>query len=510
MGCGGSTPKPAEDKYKKDEPTKKGTAKETGGDSKKPTAGGKVEDEPQTNPVSPGTPGKTSKPPPHDVTVVHATHRLECKFGDTELENRQQLWQIIRGQNVIERGPPPAQCGKRCNVTVRTDFGGDINLILREDEATKLLAQAAKVKEQKESKKKKDRKAAADAEFEAREMLVSRAAVAPKLMGLRVQTLRGHPKQVQVATLSPNDWLLVTSGSSLIGVETAARCSDIRTCLQVGVLDGKRKDVHDPIAGAAFTTDGQQLATVHKTDQLLIWDMNTFRTKKLIQAEQGDNEVRLSSVATSPDMKLIGAAAELLNESDEVMGAVPIYDFSGDLVNFFSEHQAAVSAVAFSPDSLNVLSGSSDGGLFLWTARTGEVIKRFEGHTDPIRAVAFSPDGDVVLALDDKHLTAWNAGTAEPVWTRPIAGEAEAGKSPAEVSPPESTPARLRFTTVCLAASGVGFLGMTDRKVTVFDVTTGQEVDTVTTKAPVTAMSAGCRACALGDVWGNLYLVHIV
>lgn len=497
MGCGGSTQKQSDEKYKKDEPVR--SVKPLGVESKKP-------EEEENSVTSP--PEEPIKVAPHDVTVVHATHRLECKFGDTGLQHRQQLWQIIRGQNVIERGPPPAT-GKRCKVTVRTDFGGDINLILNEDETTKLLSRTKTTV----TGKKKGKKApppTEEGEFEARDVLVSRTAVAPKLMGLRVQTLRGHPKQVQVATLSPNDWLLVTSGTSLIGAETAARCSDIRTCLQVGVLDGKRKDVHDPISGAAFTTDGQQLATVHKTDQLLIWDMNTFRTKKLMNVEYGDSEVRLSSVATSPDMKLIGCAAEFLSDSEEAAGGVPIYDFSGELIHLFTKHDTPVTAVAFSPDSLNAASGSSDGKVLLWEARTGEVIREFEGHPESIRAVAFSPDGSTLLALDDKHLTAWTTETAEPRWTRPIAGDAEAGKSPAEVDPPASAPARLRFTTVCMAASGVGFLGMTDRKVTVFDSATGEEVDTVTTKAPVTAMSAGCRACALGDVWGNLYLVHIL
>eukprot|EP01065_Artemidia_motanka_P041846 TRINITY_DN5486_c0_g1_i1.p1 TRINITY_DN5486_c0_g1~~TRINITY_DN5486_c0_g1_i1.p1 ORF type:complete len:514 (+),score=116.48 TRINITY_DN5486_c0_g1_i1:110-1651(+) len=513
MGCGASKDQGAagasDEKYKPTEKQPKGAAsKENNGaaaTSTRPRAGDPSEAGP--SPIaSPG--GVLGGQAPHKVTVVHAQHRLECKFGDTELEHRQQLWSIIRGQTVIQRGAPEG-FDERCSATIRTDFGGDINLILDPAEANKVRAHTARELERAKGRKKGQQE---DDGFDARELLVSRAAAARRLLGLRIQTLRGHPKQVQVAQISPNDWLLVTSGSSLIGAETAARCSDIRTCLQVGTLDGKRKDVHDPIAGAAFTTDGQQLATVHRTDQLLLWDMNTFRVKRLVVMEREDAEVRLGGVATSPDMKLIGCASEFFNESEDALGGVPIYDFNGNLLHCFG-HKTGVGAVAFSPDSCKVVSGSTDGELHVWEARTGEVIRSFVGHTHPIRAVAFSPDGATIYALDDKHLTAWNGETAEPRWTRPIGGTGPiTDKSPSDLSPSVTSgvPARLRFTTVCLAASGIGFLGMTDRLVTVFDAQTGEEVDTVTTKAPVTAMSAGCRACALGDVWGNLYLVHIM
>jgi len=132
--------------------------------------------------------------------------------------------------------------------------------------------------------------------------------------------------------------------------------------------------------------------------------------------------------------------------------------------------------------------------------------------------VTFSPDGATMYSLDEQCLTAWHVESGDCRWTRPIDGAPVEGKTANDLkgeansprSPGSGSPrVRMRFTTVALAANGVGFLGMVDRRVTVFDIDTGEEVDSVTTKAPVTAMSAGCRAIALGDMWGNIYLVHI-
>eukprot|EP01065_Artemidia_motanka_P001880 TRINITY_DN10873_c0_g1_i1.p2 TRINITY_DN10873_c0_g1~~TRINITY_DN10873_c0_g1_i1.p2 ORF type:complete len:323 (+),score=70.69 TRINITY_DN10873_c0_g1_i1:692-1660(+) len=320
--------------------------------------------------------------------------------------------------------------------------------------------------------------------------------------------------------LSPNDWLLVTSDSAAAGTDcNPARCTDIRTGQQVGSLDGRRKRCFDPITGAAFSTDGQQLATIHRTDQMLLWDMNTFRVKKEITiADEEDTEMRLVGVALSPDMKLVACAAAQYNDDGEGTGRVPVYDSGGKQVLIFREHQGVVGSVAFSPDSLRIASGAEDGGLFLWEARSGEIIRKFEGHSAAVKAVTFAPDGATLYSLDEQCLSAWNVETGEVRWTRPIDGPPVAGQTATDLkgdaggsprSPGASPRVRLRFTTVCLAANGVGFLGMVDRRVTVFDIDTGEEVDSVTTKAPVTAMSAGCRAISLGDMWGNIYLVHI-
>ena len=77
-------------------------------------------------------------------------------------------------------------------------------------------------------------------------------------------------------------------------------------------------------------------------------------------------------------------------------------------------HRASVHSVAWSPDGLRLVSGSSDETLRIWDAATGENLKILEGHGGAVRAVAWSPDGRrVVSAASDKTLRIWDTASGE-------------------------------------------------------------------------------------------------
>ncbi len=73
----------------------------------------------------------------------------------------------------------------------------------------------------------------------------------------------------------------------------------------------------------------------------------------------------------------------------------------------------AVRRVALSPDGTRIVSGSLDGTLRLWDAKSGNQIgDPFKGHADAVESVAFSRDGRrIVSGSDDKTARVWNADT---------------------------------------------------------------------------------------------------
>jgi hypothetical protein len=71
---------------------------------------------------------------------------------------------------------------------------------------------------------------------------------------------------------------------------------------------------------------------------------------------------------------------------------------TGQPVATLKGHDAAVFAVAFSPDSARLISGGRDGALRLWDVVAHEPILVLKGHQGSIASVAFTPDGSRIVS----------------------------------------------------------------------------------------------------------------
>nr|WP_265276349.1 serine/threonine-protein kinase [Nostoc sp. KVJ3] len=122
---------------------------------------------------------------------------------------------------------------------------------------------------------------------------------------------------------------------------------------------------------------------------------------------------------------------------------------------------SSVNALAITPDSNTLASGSDDKTIKLWDLNTQKVLATLSGHSQAVKSVAFSPDGQILAtASDDKTIKLWQVETLKEIST--LLGHSHAVKSVA-FSPDGQ-----------ILASGSW-----DKTIKLWDINTGKEICTI-------------------------------
>jgi WD40 repeat protein len=167
------------------------------------------------------------------------------------------------------------------------------------------------------------------------------------------------------------------------------------------------------ITALAFAPDGETALVGGSTGQAALLDP---LSGEIIQ-RYGGHTAAVNGVAFAPDGETI-----VTGSTDTT---VRLWDTAtGDMLRRFVGHSGAVYAVAFAPDGSQILSGGTTGSgtrtdyVRLWDTATGATIRTFEGHSGAVYAVAFAPDGSQILTGSGDDLAKlWNVATGEEIRT---------------------------------------------------------------------------------------------
>ncbi|EDR00240.1 uncharacterized protein LACBIDRAFT_334343 [Laccaria bicolor S238N-H82] len=165
----------------------------------------------------------------------------------------------------------------------------------------------------------------------------------------------------------------------------------------------------------AYSSNGKHIISGSSDKTIKIWDA---LTGQCVMGPLEGHDDWITSVVCSPDGGHIvsGSKDMTIRVWNTLTGQSvmePLKGHSQCLMDPLIGHDGGVQCLAYSPDGMNIVSGSFDFTIRVWDALSGQSIMVIFRGSALIHKVAFSPDGKHILCATGNHIIRlWNALTS--------------------------------------------------------------------------------------------------
>ncbi len=234
-----------------------------------------------------------------------------------------------------------------------------------------------------------------------------------------LMVLAGHTDSVQAVAFSPNGKLIV-SGSA----DKTVRLWEVET----GKLRRARDEHTAPVNIVAFSLKGNKFWSASRKNNMLRSWYSRDGGRWSVKTSSVDIVKSITTEAFSQHSETFAKAVELTMTIQDIKFAVfsSETDTGNDLAPIFTKHREKIVALAISPASGFIATGSSDWTIEVWKVGTeplkgmdlGDPLWILRGHAGTVTAVAFSPSGKILASGSvDQRVRLWDLATGQHLHT---------------------------------------------------------------------------------------------
>jgi RNA polymerase sigma factor (sigma-70 family) len=229
--------------------------------------------------------------------------------------------------------------------------------------------------------------------------------------GREVRSFRAHTghvtAQIDALAFSPDGTRLASSKSG-----DSARLWDVTTGKEVRAFDGAQGDTVG-VSRACYSPDGRKLALATYAPGIQLVDPSSGEVERTIAVEKDvEKGSGVNCLSFAPDGNLLAGGFHTMH----------VWDAATGKEKWAAENIGTLTSVAFTPDGLQVVTGSWH-EIVLWNAATGQVVyrqARDQARSGAVRAVAISPDGRLLaVSGDEERVVLYELATGQRIheWT---------------------------------------------------------------------------------------------
>ena len=154
------------------------------------------------------------------------------------------------------------------------------------------------------------------------------------------------------------------------------------------------------VKSAAFSPDGQTIASGSDDKTIRLWDVATGQIKNILTDHRGG----VRSVTFSPD------GSTLVSGSDDK--TIRLWDVTTGLQKqTLTGHEASIYSITLSPDGSTLMSGSSDNAIYFWDIATGQHLETLREYVGAVNSIALSPNNTIIASARGKDIFLWDVTT---------------------------------------------------------------------------------------------------